>query len=112
MVVRVVTLRVAILMHVDEVAIGHAIDAHLHDGLVAHADLYATIASGSMAVLASTARMFAFPAISCLPHTILVVIVVWLTARALRTQVLIQTNEAFLRALKLGLLVWLHRLLL
>ena len=110
MVIGVVALRVAILMHVNEIAIGDAIDAHLHDGLVTHADLHATIAASSVAVL-PTVRVLAFPAISCLPHAVLVVIFVWLAAGALRTQVLIQTDEAFSRALELSLFIWLHRLL-
>ena len=111
MVVGVVALRVAILVHMNEVAIGYAIDTHLHDGLVTHADLDAAVAARPMAVLAARVLAALPPTHVRLPHAILVVIVIRLAPRALRAQVLIQTDEAFLRALELGLLVGLHGLL-
>ena len=76
------TLGVAILMHMNEVAVGDAINAHLHDRFVAHADLYTAIATSAMAVL--TTLMLAFTSEFRLPHAILVIVVVGLAPRTLR----------------------------
>ena len=89
MIVRVVALSVAILVHMNKVAIGDAINAHLHDGFVTHAHLHAAIAAGAVAVLAAWVLALA-PGISHLPHAVLLIIVVIrLAARALRAQMLI-----------------------
>ena len=98
-------------MHMDEVSICDTIDAHLHDRFVTHAHLHAAIAAATVAVLATTWEL-ALASVSCLSHAILIIVFVRLTTGTLRNQVLIQTDEAFFRALELCLLIWLHGLLL
>ena len=111
MIIRIVALTVAIFMHMNEVSVRHAINAHLHDRFIAHADLHATVTSS--AAMAMLTRLLALAAITCLlAHAILVVIIVRLAAGALGAQMLIQPNEPFLRALDLSLLVRFHSLLL
>ena len=88
-IVRVVALSVAILVHMNKVAIRDAINAHLHDRFVTHAHLHASVAAGAVAVLAAWVLALA-PGIPHLPHTVLLIIVVIrLAARALRAQMLI-----------------------
>ena len=104
-------LTIAIFMHMNKVSVRDAINTHLHDRFVAHADLHATVTAGS--AMAMLTGLLTLAAITCLlAHTILLVVIVGLTAGALRAQVLIQPNEPFLRALDLSLLVRFHSLLL
>ena len=87
------TLSVAILVHMNKIAVCHAIDAHVHDRFIAHADLHTAVAASPVAVLA-TARVLALTTTNFprLPHTVLVIVVVGLAARALWAQMLIKTD--------------------
>ena len=106
MVVGVVALRVALMQ--DEVAICDTIDAHVHNGLIAHAHSHTTIAATSPVTLNRLARLPVFLAITqLLPHVVLFVIV-RLTASALRALM----SETFFGGLELCLFIRLHRLLL
>ena len=107
MVVGVVTLSITFMQ--DEVAVCHTVHAHVHDRLITHANRHAAVACpGPMALDRLLARLATLLAITHLcPHVVLF-IVIGLAARAFRALM----GKAFLRALDLCLLVWLHRLLL
>jgi len=73
----------------DEVAIGDAVDAHMHNGFVAHAHLHA-----ALAVRAIATNLVVLPLFVRVAHAVLLV-VVRLTAWALGSWM----AEAFLGAL-------------
>ena len=82
MVIGVVTLGIAFMQ--DEIAIRHAVHAHVHDRLITHADGHTSIACpGPMALdrlLASLSTLFA---ITHLCSHVVLFIIVRLAARAL-----------------------------
>jgi len=88
----------------NKVSVRHAVHAHVHYGLVAHAHRHTAIAASFVAFVG---HFVAFLTISILAHAILVVII-RLTACTFWTHV----NQAFLRTMQMGLLIGLHRLLL
>ena len=108
MVIGVVTLRVVLVQY--KVAICDTVNAHMHDRLVTHADSHTSIAStrsvalDRQSVAGVVCSRFALLAVfaSVLACRPIIIIFVWVTPRALRTLML----QAFLRAVKLGLLIW------
>ena len=99
-------LRVSIMK--NEVAIGDAINTHVHDGLVAHAHGHTTVASSAMTVLT---WVFAVLLAGSVPHVIVVIVILRLAPGTFFAMVLLKANQTFFRTLNLGLFIRLHRLL-